>query len=72
MKCIVCFQLLLAYCGPASNIRVERVQWNYFDDGGALAEVLTLYESMIDQNSDFHMQGEAKELPNPYSAIEVL
>ncbi|KAJ4957042.1 hypothetical protein NE237_013825 [Protea cynaroides] len=37
-------KLLLAYAGPASNVRVERAPRNRFYDGGALAEVMSLYE----------------------------
>lgn len=40
------FQLLLAYAGPASNVRVEDVSSDRFSDGGALAEVMSLYEGM--------------------------
>ncbi|MED6124949.1 Mismatch repair protein msh3, partial [Stylosanthes scabra] len=39
-------KLLLAFAGPASNVRVERSSRDRFADGGALAEVLTLYENM--------------------------
>nr|XP_025674572.1 DNA mismatch repair protein MSH3 isoform X2 [Arachis hypogaea] len=39
-------KLLLAFAGPASNVRVERTSRDCFADGGALAEVLTLYENM--------------------------
>ncbi|KAK4734507.1 hypothetical protein R3W88_008768 [Solanum pinnatisectum] len=39
-------KLLLAYAGPASNVRVEDVSSDRFSDGGALAEVMSLYEGM--------------------------
>ncbi|XP_019227188.1 PREDICTED: DNA mismatch repair protein MSH3 isoform X3 [Nicotiana attenuata] len=39
-------KLLLAYAGPASNVRVEDVSSDQFSDGGALAEVMSLYEGM--------------------------
>ena len=38
--------MLLAFAGPASNVRVERVSRDCFKDGGALAEVMSLYENM--------------------------
>ncbi|KAG4907890.1 hypothetical protein JHK84_056414 [Glycine max] len=45
--------LLLDFAGPASNVRVERFSRDCFIDGGALAEVMTLYENMhIDSPSD--------------------
>lgn len=37
-------KLLLAYSGPSSNVRVERTSRDCFNDGGALAEVTSLYE----------------------------
>ncbi|KAJ8554450.1 hypothetical protein K7X08_025128 [Anisodus acutangulus] len=39
-------KLLLAYAGPTSNVRVEDVSSDQFSDGGALAEVMFLYEGM--------------------------
>ncbi|KAL6127736.1 hypothetical protein ACLB2K_071099 [Fragaria x ananassa] len=39
-------KMLLAFAGPASNVRVERVSRDCFKDGGALAEVMSLYENM--------------------------
>nr|XP_010934727.2 LOW QUALITY PROTEIN: DNA mismatch repair protein MSH3 [Elaeis guineensis] len=41
-------KLLLAYAGPSSNVRVERTSRDCFNDGGALAEVMSLYESVGD------------------------
>ena len=38
--------MLLAYAGPSSNVRVEHVSRDRFGDGGALAEVMSLYENM--------------------------
>ncbi|XP_075647562.1 DNA mismatch repair protein MSH3 [Castanea sativa] len=43
-------KLLLAYAGPASNVRVERASLECFKDGGALAEVMSLYENMSEYN----------------------
>lgn len=34
----------MAYSGPGSNVRVERISCNCLNDGGALAEVISLYE----------------------------
>ncbi|XP_052203955.1 DNA mismatch repair protein MSH3 isoform X2 [Diospyros lotus] len=39
-------KLLLAYAGPASNVCVERVSRECFNEGGALAEVMSLYNKM--------------------------
>ncbi|XP_058084310.1 DNA mismatch repair protein MSH3 isoform X6 [Magnolia sinica] len=39
-------KLLLAYAGPSSNVRVERASGDSFKDGGALAEVMSLYENI--------------------------
>ncbi|XP_020079711.1 DNA mismatch repair protein MSH3 isoform X1 [Ananas comosus] len=41
-------KLLLAYGGPSSNVRVERTSRGCFKDGGALAEVMALYENLDD------------------------
>ncbi|XP_050222033.1 DNA mismatch repair protein MSH3 isoform X2 [Mercurialis annua] len=38
-------KLLLAYAGPSSNVRVERTSRVHLSDGGALAEVMSLYET---------------------------
>ncbi|XP_047335666.1 DNA mismatch repair protein MSH3 [Impatiens glandulifera] len=51
-------KLLLAYAGPASNIRVERTSKDRFCDGGALAEVLSLYETVNDNTLIDHEQEE--------------
>ncbi|KAK7279964.1 hypothetical protein RJT34_25026 [Clitoria ternatea] len=46
-------KLLLGFSGPASNVRVEHVSRDCFADGGALAEVMTLYENMrVESASD--------------------
>ncbi|XP_015878076.3 DNA mismatch repair protein MSH3 [Ziziphus jujuba] len=47
-------KLLLAYAGPASHVRLERVSRDCFKDGGALAEVVTLYENMDEESSLDH------------------
>ncbi|XP_073315193.1 DNA mismatch repair protein MSH3 isoform X3 [Primulina huaijiensis] len=41
-------KLLLAFAGPASNVRVDRVSNNYLHEGGALAEVMSLHEDFIE------------------------
>ncbi|XP_057527766.1 DNA mismatch repair protein MSH3 [Amaranthus tricolor] len=38
-------KLLLNYAGPASNVRVERASCDCFKDGGALAELMSLFEN---------------------------
>ena len=37
--------MLLNYAGPASNVRVERASCDCFKDGGALAELMSLFEN---------------------------
>lgn len=37
--------MLLTYAGPASNVRVERASCDCFKDGGALAELMSLFEN---------------------------
>ncbi|CAN1264852.1 DNA mismatch repair protein MSH3 [Linum perenne] len=51
-------KLLLAYAGPASNVRVERISRDCFRDGDALAEVMSLYENVGIMNMpDLAIQG---------------
>ncbi|XP_022140857.1 DNA mismatch repair protein MSH3 isoform X2 [Momordica charantia] len=48
-------KLLLGYAGPASNVRVEHVSRDCFKDGSALAEVMSLYENISQDNlADHH------------------
>ncbi|KAK9291688.1 hypothetical protein L1049_019637 [Liquidambar formosana] len=65
-------KLLLAYAGPSSNVRVERATRDCFKDGGALAEVMSLYETVSEDNSsDHHKQNiEVSERGNHRLAIE--
>lgn len=66
--------MLLAYSGPASNVRVEQASQDRFSDGGALAEVISMFEKMNDIRLDDNHQGEdeeAKSHGNNCSAIEV-
>ncbi|KAK4431505.1 DNA mismatch repair protein MSH3 [Sesamum alatum] len=44
-------KLLLAFAGPASNVRVEYASQDRLHDGGALAEVMSLYEELNENNS---------------------
>ncbi|KAI3836343.1 hypothetical protein MKW92_046063 [Papaver armeniacum] len=44
-------KLLLAYAGPASNVRVERASRDCFKDGGALAEVMSSFEDIDESGS---------------------
>ncbi|ONK79683.1 uncharacterized protein A4U43_C01F8980 [Asparagus officinalis] len=43
-------KLLLAYAGPSSHVRVQHTSRDCFNDGGALAEVMSLYEK-IDEDT---------------------
>ncbi|KAH9618991.1 hypothetical protein KSS87_018302, partial [Heliosperma pusillum] len=49
-------KLLMAYAGPSSNVRVERASRDCFRDGGALAELMTLFENttegILEHNHD--------------------
>ncbi|KAL2556054.1 DNA mismatch repair protein MSH3 [Forsythia ovata] len=65
-------KLLLAYAGPATNVRVEHASQDCFSDG-ALAEVMSLYEDMNKNESANGYQLEATEentQANNCSAIE--
>ncbi|GAY41192.1 hypothetical protein CUMW_057550 [Citrus unshiu] len=65
-------KMLLAYAGPASNVRVEHASRDCFIGGGALAEVMSLYENMgedtLSNNEDQNM--DVPEQGNHRSAIE--
>ncbi|KAJ0749945.1 putative DNA mismatch repair protein MutS/MSH [Helianthus annuus] len=52
-------KLLVAYAGPASNVRMERASRDRYKDGGALAEVMSAYEKIGDSDTP---QGESVEL----------
>ncbi|KAG8638414.1 hypothetical protein MANES_14G026600v8 [Manihot esculenta] len=45
-------KLLLTYAGHYSNVRVERASRDCFNDGGALAEVMSLYENMAEAKAE--------------------
>ncbi|KAF8412278.1 hypothetical protein HHK36_000239 [Tetracentron sinense] len=49
-------KLLLAYASPTSNVRVERASRDCFNDGGALAEVMSLYENTSEDNLSNHYE----------------
>ncbi|KAL6844331.1 hypothetical protein ACP4OV_026004 [Aristida adscensionis] len=44
-------KMMIAYAGPASNVRVERTSRVCFGDGGALAELISLFEKFVDDGS---------------------
>ncbi|KAG6411331.1 hypothetical protein SASPL_129411 [Salvia splendens] len=43
-------KLLLAYAGPASNVRVMHASQGSLGDGGGLSELISLYESLNESN----------------------
>ncbi|CAI9092199.1 OLC1v1027385C1 [Oldenlandia corymbosa var. corymbosa] len=55
-------KLLLAYAGPASNVRVEHGSRDCFADGGALAEVMSLFEEMAENKLVNSCNGEDGEV----------
>lgn len=63
----------MTYAGPASNVRVERVSHDCFSGGGALAEVMSLYENMNEENlvNDDKRSIDVVEKGNHSSTIEV-
>ena len=67
------YQLLLAYAGPASNVRLEHASRDCFKGGGALAEVISVYERMAEDNlaDNVNQLVEATEQGNSHSSIQV-
>lgn len=68
------FQLLLAYAGPSSNVRIERTSRDCFKDGGALADVMSLYEDIGEDSSileDNELNTEVMKVGNHLHGIEV-
>lgn len=63
--------MLLAFAGPASNVRVEHVSRECFKDGGALAEVMSLYENMDEDNLGDHPKINSEVIGNHRLGIEV-
>ncbi|CAO1943543.1 unnamed protein product [Urochloa humidicola] len=44
-------KVMTAYAGPTSNVRVEHVSCACFGEGGALAELMSLFENSVDNDS---------------------
>ncbi|RLM74028.1 DNA mismatch repair protein [Panicum miliaceum] len=44
-------KVMTAYAGPTSNVRVERASCVCFGEGGALAELMSLFEKSVDNTS---------------------
>ncbi|CAO2044280.1 unnamed protein product [Urochloa humidicola] len=44
-------KVIMAYAGPTSNVRVERASCVSFGEGGALAELMSLFENSVDNDS---------------------
>ncbi|KAM1783770.1 hypothetical protein FF1_041896 [Malus domestica] len=65
-------KMLLAFSGPASNVRVERVSRDCFKDSGAFAEVMSLYENMEGGDLTDHpkVNTDVKEQSNKHLGIE--
>ncbi|KAI3712545.1 hypothetical protein L1987_71103 [Smallanthus sonchifolius] len=55
-------KFLVAYAGPASNVRLERASRDRYKEGGALAEVLSSYDKIGDSLVNDTPQGESVEL----------
>ncbi|CAN1264854.1 DNA mismatch repair protein MSH3 [Linum perenne] len=64
-------KLLLAYAGPASNVRVERISRDCFRDGDALAEVMSLYEN-VDEDKLVDDEKKIVELAERESSQQVV
>lgn len=65
-------KLLLAYAGPSSNVRVEHASRDCFNYGGALAEVMSLYENMRDnQLMDNCQEGETEVKKQGNNQLEI-
>ncbi|XP_039046481.1 LOW QUALITY PROTEIN: DNA mismatch repair protein MSH3-like [Hibiscus syriacus] len=65
-------KLLLAYAGPASNVRLEHVTCDCFKDGGAREDLISVYEKMVEDNlaDNVHQLAEATEQGNSHSLIQ--
>ncbi|KAL8239416.1 hypothetical protein R6Q59_015983 [Mikania micrantha] len=55
-------KFLVAYAGPASNVRVERASRDLYKDGGALAEVISSYDKIGNSLLNDTPQGESVEV----------
>ncbi|KAL5812968.1 hypothetical protein ACOSQ3_027918 [Xanthoceras sorbifolium] len=65
-------KFLLSYAGPASNVRVERASRDCFKDGGALAEVMSLFENMGEENLSDSGKQSAEVTTDHCSAIQAI
>lgn len=63
-------KLLLAFAGPSSNARVERASRDCFTNGGAFAEVMTLYENMHADSPDSMQNNELTELGSQQMVVK--
>ncbi|KAM7273537.1 hypothetical protein ACFE04_028201 [Oxalis oulophora] len=63
-----------SFSGPTSNVRLEHVSRGCFNDGGALAEVITLYDKIGEDNSevDQRHETETRDHADHAPAIEVI
>ncbi|KAL6651764.1 hypothetical protein ACP70R_010689 [Stipagrostis hirtigluma subsp. patula] len=55
-------KMMMAYAGSTSNVRVERTSRVCFGDGGALAELLSLFEKSLDDGSTAENDGQLMEI----------
>ncbi|TYH41256.1 hypothetical protein ES332_D12G303100v1 [Gossypium tomentosum] len=64
-------KLLMAYAGPASNVRLEHASCDCFKDGGALEDVMSLYEKMVEDNlaDNVNQLAEATEQRNSIQGV---
>ncbi|KEH43722.1 DNA mismatch repair protein MSH3 isoform X3 [Medicago truncatula] len=63
-------KLLLAFAGPSSNARVERASRDCFTNGGAFAEVMTLYENTHADSPDSMQNNELAELGSQQMVVK--
>lgn len=63
--------MLLAFAGPASNVRVEHVSRECFKDGGALAEVMSLYENMDEDSLGDHPKTNSEVIGKGYHRLGI-
>jgi DNA mismatch repair protein MSH3 len=66
---------MMAYVGPTSNVRVERVSCEWFGKDAALAELITLFEKSVNNASraeDDRKLIETNDDNNNFHGIEVL
>ncbi|KAK6250568.1 DNA mismatch repair protein MutS [Theobroma cacao] len=63
-------KLLLAYAGPASNVRLEHASCDCFKGGGALAEVMSVYEKMVEDNLASNVNQSLEATEYSHSSIQ--